>query len=89
MPAWTPLRFTWGECGAEYIVESTGAVHHHRQGRFRALRGRRQEGCHLRSRQVTTTTPMFVMGVNNDTVHRRHGRRQQRQLHHQLPGSPG
>lgn len=58
-----PAGIPWKDCGAEYIVESTGVF----------LTKRKSTGTHYgRSKKVVMSapskddTPMFVMGVNED-----------------------
>lgn len=45
-----PADIKWNECGADYVVESTRRVLHHREGQ-RPPAGRRQESGYLRSRE--------------------------------------
>ncbi len=52
----------WESCGAEYVIESTGAYNN--TERRPPLQGRREEGHHHRARQ-DEATPTFVMGVNH------------------------
>ena len=85
---WTPPTFPGASCGADYVVESTGRLLHHREGFCRSHRSRRQEGRHRLLPAKDKDTPTVRRAASTwRPVHQRHDLRLQRFLHHQLPGS--
>ena len=59
-----PENLKWGEIGAEYVVESTGFFLTDELARKHIKAGARRV---VMSAPSKDSTPMFVMGVNNDT----------------------
>ena len=59
-----PAALKWGDIGAEYVVESTGLFLTDEKARKHIEAGARRV---VMSSPSKDDTPMFVMGVNNDT----------------------
>ena len=59
-----PAALKWGDIGAEYVVESTGLFLTDEKARKHIEAGARRV---VMSAPSKDDTPMFVMGVNNDT----------------------
>ena len=59
-----PANLKWGDVGAEYVVESTGFFLTDELARKHIQAGARRV---VMSAPSKDSTPMFVMGVNNDT----------------------
>ena len=59
-----PAALQWGDIGAEYVVESTGLFLTDEKARKHIEAGARRV---VMSAPSKDDTPMFVMGVNNDT----------------------
>ncbi len=78
-----PANLPWGKVGAEYVIESTGLFLTKEKAAGHIDAGAKQV---VMSAPSKDDTPMFVMGVNQDTYTPGYAVRLQRQLHHQLPG---
>src|SRR5574344_1493163 len=59
-----PANLKWGDVGAEYVVESTGLFLTDEKARLHIQAGAKYV---VMSAPSKDATPMFVMGVNNDT----------------------
>ena len=57
-------KIKWSKCGAEYIVESTGAFNTYYQASLHFAGGAKKVV--ITAPAKDTVTPLFVMGVNND-----------------------
>ena len=60
----TPAEIKWGDCGADYVVESTGVFLSKDTAQGHIDGGARRV---VMSAPSKDDTPMFVMGVNHDT----------------------
>jgi len=60
-----PTQIPWGECGAEYICESTG-IFLEEKGASKHLTGPKPAKKVIMSAPAKDKTPMFVMGVNQN-----------------------
>jgi glyceraldehyde-3-phosphate dehydrogenase/erythrose-4-phosphate dehydrogenase len=79
-----PAELKWGEVGADVVVEATGlfltkesAQKHIDAGAKKVVMQRAVEGRHARCSSTASTTPRYAGQAD----------RQQRELHHQLPGT--
>lgn len=64
-----PKEIPWGECGAEYVVESTGKFTTTELASQHFVGGAKKV---VISAPAKDATPMFVMGVNNKEYQVRH-----------------
>ena len=62
-----PAALPWGDLGVDVVVESTGIFTDAAKAKGH-LRGRRQEGHHLRARQATRTSPSSSASTTTSTT---------------------
>jgi glyceraldehyde 3-phosphate dehydrogenase len=80
-----PAELKWGEVGADVVIEATGLFLTKEAGEKHLAAGAKKV---IFSAPSKDDTPMFVYGVNHADLCWP-GHHQQRQLHHQLPGTRG